>query len=373
MNSHEKTIITRLIYLILIVIATGALITVVAMLNSDASYPYIITLADPLEPDAASDSISAVAAPEDAYESIILRFAGSCTVGSLLGSDTYGTFNAALAENGSGYFLENLSKMLTSSDLTVAGCASVISDEVMANDELRSGVLGDKYLSGAAAAEIFTSGGIDALSLEFGRTNAFGSIGYSGTKDTLTGAGLDYADAGKALYLEKAGIRIGVYCRSITDETSAESIRSWLSTAVEKNDYLILYLSEQSDDDHGSYLPDEEKKAMFRSFVDSGADIVVGTNGACIQPYERYGKGCIVYSLGALIDGSSKYPDPYTMLLRVELRAVDGKIDDAAYSLTPCRTYTDSDSWKPSILEASAEYDSVRDFMRGAKPSPTSN
>lgn len=370
MNSREKTIIVRVIYIILIVVATSALITIVTMLNSDASYPYIITLADPLDPDQVSVSTNTIEAPDDAYDSIVLRFAGSCTVGSLLGSNTYGTFNAALAENGSKFFLENLSQMLISADLTVAGCASVISDEIMANDEQKSAGLGEKYISGSDAAEIFTYGGIDALSLEFDRTNSFGSIGYSGTKDALTAAGLDYADAGKALYIEKEGIRVGVYCRKITDDLSIAAVNSWLSSATQKNDYIVLYLTVA---DNGSYLPDEERKALFRSFIDNGADMVVGTNGTCIQPYEKYGGGYIVYSLGALIDGASKYPDPYTILLRVELRVIDGKIDSTAYSLTPCRTYTDSVSWKPSILKAGDEYDSVRDFMRGAKPSPMSN
>ena len=109
---------------------------------------------------------------------------------------------------------------------------------------------------------------------------------------------------------------------------------------------------------------------MFRSFADAGADLVAGTDTAFIQPAERWGDSMIVYSLGALLDGRTKYPEPYTLLLGAELRVLDGELTDVEYTLIPCRTYDEEHSWRPSVLTDTDEAAALTDFLNGKRETP---
>ncbi|MGN1345452.1 MAG: CapA family protein [Eubacteriales bacterium] len=367
MKVKEKIIVARLLYLLAAFCLTAALIGLAVILNTDASYAVPLDANDTAAVGTTDPPLEASPVPEEAYEVVRLTFAGSCTAGSMLGSDSYGTFNEMLTSSGPSYFLGNLEPMFAADDLTIAGCDVVLSD----SDALESveRTVPEWYRGKASAAEIFSGSGVEVLSLECFHTRDYGNTGYADTKAALEAAGLSWGDHSRAVYYEKSGLSVAVYCRYLEDENDAAGIIAWLNGASASNDYVALYLTTP---ETGSYLPDESRRTLFRSFVDAGADLVVGTDTASIQPCEKYGEGAIFYSLGALLDGASKYPDEYTLLLGVELQVIDGTLQKAEYTITPCCTYDNTHAWRPSILTAedADTYTSVMDFLRGARSTP---
>ncbi|MBE6711470.1 MAG: hypothetical protein E7579_10175 [Ruminococcaceae bacterium] len=366
MKVKEKRIIGRVLYIFALTCFTGALMTIGNILGTDASYPV------PMEPGKTADSETedipspSVAMPDDAYTPVRLTFGGSCTAGSMLGSDSYGTFNALLSENGSSYFLESLEPLFAADDLTMAGCDVVFSD----NEELTPAEgRGEWYRGSAEAARIFADGGVDVLSLHSYHPWDYGSAGYDDTKAALEDAGLLWGDHGKAVYCEQAGISVAIYCRYVDEAADADNILAWLAGAGE-HDYVALYLTTPETD---SDLPDESRQAMFRSFAEAGADLIAATDTARIQPCERWGDSMILYSTGALLDGRTKYPAPYTLLCGVEMQVIDGEIRNVEYTLTPCRTYDDDHAWHPQVLEDGEEYAAVMEFLEGNRETPYMN
>ncbi len=341
MTEKEKRIIGRVLYVFALTCFTGTLMTLGNILGTDASYPV------PLEPgkiaDAAPEDVpsAAIAMPADAYSPVRLTFGGSCTAGSMLGSDSYGTFNALLSENGASYFLETLEPVFHADDLTMVGCDVVLSD----NMELTPAEgRGEWYRGPAEAAHIFADGGVEVLSLHSYHPWDYGAEGYDDTKAALENAGLLWGDHGKAVYYEQDGITVAIYCRYVDDPADADNIHAWLEGAAEY-DYVVLYLTTPETE---SDQPDESRQTMFRAFAEAGADLIAATDTTRVQPYEQWGDSMILYSTGALLDGRTKYPSPSALLCGAELQVIDGDIRNIEYTIIPCRTYDDEHAWHPA-------------------------
>lgn len=364
MNSIEKTIVMRVLFVILGLAITSGLIALVTVLNTDASYPV------PLEPNAeglaAAEELPLEVSemPEDAYMPVRITFGGICTTGSMLGSDSYGTFNELLAAESPAYFLEPLNDVFLRDDLTVSVCDTVLSDAEELAPASRTTL--EWYRGPAEAARVFADGGVDVLSLHSYHTWDYGEAGYADTRTALENVGLDWCDHGKAVYHEQEGISAALYCRYVDDENDAEAVRAWLADEM-NYDFVAVYIVTPPT---GSYLPDESRQAMFRSFAEAGADLVVGTDTEQIQPCETWGDSKIVYSIGALLDGKNKYPDPYTLVLGAELQVIDGELQGVDYTLIPCRTYDDDCAWRPHPLDDPEEIRTVFEFLSGVRDTP---
>jgi len=301
--------------------------------------------------------------PAYSYETSVLTFGGSCTAGSMLGSAVYGTFNGTLAEHGTAYFFEDLAEFLINDDFTVAGLDVTLTDRELTPAEKEER---EWFTAPASAAAVFSDGGIEGLSMEFSRTRDYGKEGYADTAAALENLGIVWGDTGKAIYRELSnGIRIAVYCCQLRED-QIENVQNWLSGAREKADFVALYLSDSEE----SYEPSESKKALMRSYIDAGADLIVGTNGAVLQPAEKYGDGLIAFSLGSLIDGASRYHEEYTVLLQVQLQARNGELIGIEYRFIPCCTFDDEHSWRPTPVMDESEAENVLAFLDGKRSEP---
>lgn len=366
MNSREKTIVMRVLFVILVLALTAGLVALGTVLNTDASYPVPLEPGVQAVPEDADSPLEVSEMPEDAYMPVRLTFAGSCTPGSMLGSDSYGTFNELFASEGSAYFLEPLREIFLADDVTVSVCDAVLSDAAERTPAARGAAAW--YRGSADAARIYADGGVDVLSLHAYHSWDYGADGYNDTAAALENAGLAWCDHGKAFYYEKEGIAAALYCRYADDESDTEAVLAWLENA-ENYDFTAVYIVTPPT---GSYLPDESRQTMFRAFAEAGADLVVGTDTERIQPCEVWGESRIVYSLGALIDGKNKYPETYTLVFGAELQVIDGELRNVEYSLLPCRTYDDDHPWRPLPAEDEAELRTVSEFLSGKRDTPYS-
>lgn len=363
MKIMERIALGRTIYLVLAGVGLLILGVLFAVFGTDATFEPGLETASPAEAQRPSESMPPIEEPSYSYEISTLTFGGSCTAGSMLGISAYGTFNGVLAENGAGYFFEDLRELFTADDFTLAGLNSTLTDRELDHTEKDTR---EWFTAPASAAEIFSESGVDALSVEFTRTRDYGSEGYGDTEAALDQAGVYWCDAGRAVYREfENGITAAVYCCKLREE-DAEGVRSWIAGAREKADFVALYVSDTGE----GHQPDEKKKALLRSYADAGADLIVGTNCKTLQPAEEYNGSYIVYSLGSLVDGASLYQEEETALLQVQLQSRDGELIGVEYRFVPCRIDGGEMPWKPVRIADSGELENILAFFGGQRSEP---
>ncbi len=356
MNNREKTALYRIVFATVMLIVLTVLVMFNSIYNNGANFE--ADMSKPIEESEITPEapITNIPEPEDSHQLIRLTFGGTCTPASIMGSTAYGTFNSMKKEVGTDYFFKRLSSIFTGDDLTLVGCNTVISD----SDELTpSPDVSEWYLTASDSINIFTSSGVDAISLECPRNMDYGWVGFAELKASIKDTDLMWGDSGKAIYQSFDGIDVGIYC-CILRESDRDGIIGWIEGAAQRNDFVVLYVC---DKDSGALAPSDEKIDLLRAYVDAGADLIVASNGTNLQYAENYGDGYIAYSLGALLDGSSKYPEKYTALLQVSIKASDGEIFEVGYDFIPLQTYDDEHSWQPSVLEDGAEKNSVLDLL----------
>ena len=196
MKIMERIALGRTVYLVLAVVGLLVLGAVYTIFGTEADFAPSLETVSPGEAGAPSGALPSIEEPAYAYESDLLTFAGSCTAGSMLGSAVWGTFNGTLEEEGAAYFLENLADLLKNDDFTLAGLDVTLSDRELPPAEKEER---EWYIAPSGAADVFPSGGIDALSMEFPRTRDYGGEGYADTAAALQSAGIEWGDSGKAI------------------------------------------------------------------------------------------------------------------------------------------------------------------------------
>jgi poly-gamma-glutamate capsule biosynthesis protein CapA/YwtB (metallophosphatase superfamily) len=265
-----------------------------------------------------------------------------------------------VSENGSTYFFRRLTDIFRIDHLTFVACNGVLSDSKNLTPSEKD-VL-EWYTGPSSNAAVFKDGCIDAVGLESTRTGDYGTEGYADTKASLESAGLLWGDIGRAVYKEANGVKIALYCAKLTDK-NRNTLISWVERVKKNNDIVILYVTDSED----SYMPSENKIEAFRAFIDAGADYVVGTNGTKLQPFEEYGEGYIVYSLGALLDGASKYPEKYTAILQINAKSDNGEMISVSHRLIYCETYSENRPWQPFAVTDDAVISDIEKFMCGER------
>ncbi len=168
--------------------------------------------------------------------------------------------------------------------------------------------------------------GTDVLYAENKYTAAYGDTGYSDTKNALAAKGVICAESGETIVKKHNVISVATLFISLDKKSDLSEFCSDINRAAKENDVVFVCVSYTETGE--KYDVGEKLKDVFRSFIDAGAYLAVGTNFKSIKPCEKYNGGYIAYSLGALIDSSTKYPEKYAMALSVTVRKGEsGKAD----------------------------------------------
>lgn len=317
-------------------------------------------------PDAAA-TMSEAAEPHNNIFTTI-SFVGDCLLASDYGRSGKGTFNYAAAENDPEFFFSGVNQILATDNYTVANCENVFTDtdlpEVQKNHDPAYW-----YRGPASNAEIFTAGSVEIVSLANNHTYDYGQKGRNDTIEAVERAGLLWGNDDKPLILENNGIKIALYMCSMYSAHQSSKIINWLNEVIDTTDYQIVYY-------HGGtervYEPDEWRAEASRALVDAGADLVIGNHPHVIQPIEQYNGGIIVHSLGNFIFGGSHITDNLTIIYRLSIGSVDGKIISVSGEAIPCYEYKGTYSnWQPQLIEEGDEnYAKIIGFLSGTDKTP---
>ncbi|MBE6569722.1 MAG: hypothetical protein E7658_05850 [Ruminococcaceae bacterium] len=342
-NTRER-IIHALLFVVLISLVLGVILF--NIIFGGINYKSVLAGSDPLQEDTGADNASGITEPENAYHAIKIHFLGRCIVGSMLGSDAYGTFNAMTEEKDPSYFLENTERLFTNDDWTIGLLSTVLSD----NEELppvTSSIAAERFRGDAAYAEILTSGGVDIVSLATLHTHDYGTEGYTDTIAAAEAAGMRWGDDEHAVYLEKEGAVVGVYLCSVGafEEDSTSRIVNWITGAKEKCDMIVIYLS-----DRGVKAKLDWWTPLAQSCIDAGASVVLCDRIGGSMQVQTYGNGIIIDSLGIFLNGGERYGEKENFVLALTAYPVDGDITEWKYEMLPFHNY--EEAWQPvQIIE----------------------
>lgn len=340
MTANDSSLLGRVVGGIVLTALTCGLIAYNTMYGGATYTPVLENSASLLQTDPDS-RISTIDEPADSRQVVNISFVGNCIVGSMLGSSAYGTFNELLETEGPGYFLKEASAVLAEDDWTVCALGSVLSDGGHRPAEKDDGELA-WYLAPSSGAQVLAEGSIDVVSIATDHTKDYGPDGYADTKAALEASGLLWGDDDKAVYLEKYGIRIGIYpCRLENAETDLPRILQWVENASAGCDFVTVYPH-----GHMGMAPDDEAVlAAYCSMIEKGADLVMATHSGTLYEPVSYADGMIVPSLGSFLSGDNRFPEKDTGVFRVKMLCTGEKLESWEGNMIPFLSY--EEPWQP--------------------------
>ncbi|MDA0352553.1 MAG: CapA family protein [Chloroflexi bacterium] len=168
-----------------------------------------------------------------------------------------------------------------------------------------------------AFAEGIARAGFDAVSLANNHSYDFGTIGLLDTTDALDAAGVPHFGAGAdersayaPLFFRVGSQTVALLGSDAIGETraalGAEPGVAWaddravsaVATAALEADYVVVMVHAGTE---YSGTPTVEQARFARALIDAGADVVIGSHPHVLQPWERYGDGLILHSLGNFV------------------------------------------------------------------------
>jgi len=326
----------------------------------------------PVLPPAPAAPVEETAVPEkeeDAGFDIVLTFSGDMMLASFKNQTTSNSFNDYVNKNDPSYFLQNVSSIFETDDLTVVNLENVLTDRELKEKE-KNQKSAYWYCSCTANTQILTEASVEAVSLA---NNHTGDYGPEGTKDTVQAvkdAGLLYGTNNDTFYFEKNGYRIAFICNGLWNERQANDIIARIRKAEKDSDFQIVFYHGGTERIHA---PEEWKQRASRKLVDSGADLVIGNHPHVLQPREVYHGAEILYSMGNFCYGGSKYPENRTILYQYTLHIdQEGELESQSGEIIPCYVYTGGagNNYCPAVIEDETVRQKVLDFMSGKTDSP---
>ena len=255
------------------------------------------------------ESETAVEVYEELDDSVVLSFAGDCTIGSLL--EWQGTnprdFQSVVGTDYA-YPLSGVRQIFSADDLTMVnleGTFTTLSDAVSKPYRFK----GDP-----SYVQVLTEGSVEAVSASNNHSDDFFEAGVQETLETLNSAGIRFARAGQPMILHlKDDFRIGVVSYNTVENRNPESIwreavKADIDRCKEENCNLIIGFMHWGTVE---YLPEPEdwEVAFAHDMADWGCDLIVGGHAHILQRMEYYRDVPIFYSMGNFCYGGNLNPD----------------------------------------------------------------
>lgn len=161
--------------------------------------------------------------------------------------------------------------------------------------------------------------GVDVVTLANNHVYDYGEEAFLDTLNTLKGAGIDYVGAGRdrneamtPAYYELDGLTIAIVNATRAeknimtpeaDENSSGVLRCYdtalfeqvIREAKERADVVVCCVHWGTE---YSYTLEEIQRSTAQTYIDAGADVIVGTHSHCLQGIEYYKGVPVFYSLG---------------------------------------------------------------------------
>ncbi|MDF2936137.1 MAG: CapA family protein [Paenibacillaceae bacterium] len=223
-----------------------------------------------------------------------------------------GNVETILKTNGYDYPYREITELLQKPDFTIANLETPITTR---GDQQQKQYT---YRSSPDALPSFKAAGFDVVNLA---NNHILDYGQDGLLDTLkaldaakilhTGAGKNLEEAYRPVIVEKNGMKVAFlgFSHKVPDNswkaganhpgtTQLYDPKQAVKTIKETREKADLVVVMAHWGDEKAEKPLEEHRKMARSFIDAGADLIIGTHPHVLQGLENYQGKWIAYSLG---------------------------------------------------------------------------
>ncbi|MEK7163133.1 MAG: CapA family protein [Patescibacteria group bacterium] len=212
------------------------------------------------------------------------------------------TIRAVAYEKGYDYLFSCIGDYLRGFDLVAGNLEGPITNKASLSRNTKPEEAGNTVFTfDVDVARVLATNNIKMVSLGNNHILDFGIFGRDSTEKELNRAEVIYFGApGSQIFatttLGGYGVAVINFNQFLGENDSRETIQAIWQT--KRTADLVLVYAHWGDE----YLPATEyQKALAHSFIDAGADIIVGSHPHIIQEHEIYGGKSIYYSLGNFI------------------------------------------------------------------------
>ncbi|HEY9061787.1 MAG TPA: CapA family protein [Pseudobacteroides sp.] len=309
-------------------------------------------------------------APQSKKDTITLSFAGDVLLDRNVAN--------VISQKGAKFILSDVKPVLAASDISMINLECPISTRgTKAKDKQFT------FRAKPSSVEALTSAGIDIVTLANNHILDFGTDAMLDTFTNLDKAGIKYVGAGydldkasMAKYYNLNGSNVAILGSShvipvvewaagknspgVATTYNPARLLSEISNAKKKADIVVVYLHWGTE---RNTKPDTYQRNLAKKYIDSGADLVIGSHPHVLQGFEYYKGKLIAYSLGNFVFTNIKND---TMILNVKFNR------DKSYtaSVSACAI----DNYRPVLLKdkpkQTALFNKLQQLSFGARIDP---
>lgn len=272
-------------------------------------------------------------------ERVRLTFVGDVLLGSTVDTNL-------LQKHGYDYPYWHIRDLLREADILAANLETPITERGEPEDKQYV------YRSRPQALPAFRDAGFDIVGLANNHILDYGLVGLEDTLHHLqqngilhVGAGMDIDEAFRAEMIEIKGMRIAYlafsqvvphvdwkatpYQGGVADTYALERPLAEIASAKEKADIVVVLVHWGQEREHE---PNERQIETAKSYIDAGADLVVGSHPHVLQSVQSYNGKWIAYSLGNFIFTTNDYAPTWESAV---MNAYCDKSGDCELELVP--------------------------------------
>lgn len=294
-----------------------------------------------------------------ADDELIFTFTGDCTLGVLNNTSLNKGFHAYVSASDSPtYPFDETKEFFENDDLTVINFEGTLTEKRNRTDK-------EYRFAGEPewAKDMIAASGIEVCNVANNHSYDYYKDGYDDTVNAITNAGMAALDETMPYITEIDGVEVVILSGNYVHD-AAKPQRAGLALT----NYLIEQIKQYKRSDNivivschwGVELqtsPIPEQKTRAHSFIDAGADFVVGNHPHVIQGIEMYKDKYICYSLGNFAFGgnpSVKSNVLTTMFVRPRFAVRNGITIATGLTVIPCYTTSHTDltvnNYKPQPI-----------------------
>ncbi len=214
------------------------------------------------------------------------------------------TVRSLANKNGYDSIFKNVRELFASYDFVMGNLEGpVTSTSSVSVGTVPGDVNNMRFTFSHSLSKILQDTGIDMVSLANNHILDFGIAGFLETTNALAKAGVgwvgnQYEKKDNLRYFERDGIVFAVVSYNQFLGPGLTPTLDNIREAKTRADVVIVY-SHWGDEYADSALP--YIQSLAHSFVDAGADLIIGAHPHVVQPYETYSGKRIYYSLGNFV------------------------------------------------------------------------
>ena len=242
------------------------------------------------------------AAGAQAEKTVLMTFAGDCTIGSegatMKNEDSFFAF---AGKYGYDYFFANFRDLFENDDITVVNLEGVLSDYAFTENKKKT----FRFRGTTDFVKVLTGSSVDAVSLANNHIMDFGAQGAESTKKVLDENGVRWFWNERYCVAEHDGIRVAFFG---LEHSKFYSLHSWLPQTFRElkqsggANAVVVYVHTGTD-----YKGEHENRAaeMANDLVGMGADLVLMSHPHVLQGIEIIINRTVFYSMGNFVFGGN--------------------------------------------------------------------